>query len=310
MQTPDVLVLGGGGILGEAWMSAVLTGIDEQDGVNVRECGCYIGTSAGSIVAASLVAGLAPGVRLGRASREQAMPDEQSEERVTALRQAFSAAAGLAGAAAAPLASLAFTSTAGGGAMLRRAVLRGVRPGRRSLAELGRLVELSGVRWDGRLRVVAVELGSGRRVVFGAPGAPQVPVSKAVQASCAIPGVFQPVVVAGASYVDGGAWSPTNMDTAEVAKGERVLCLNPTGSLRPAIGALAGAFGPVSRGVAATESLVLRKRGAIVTTVNPDAASAAAMGTNLMDPKHRGAVIEAGLAQGRRLTSRDRRDAA
>lgn len=310
MRTPDALVLGGGGILGEAWMSAVLAGIDEAEGVNVRECGCYVGTSAGSIVAASLVAGLPPGIGLGVSSASPEVPLEEPDERIKALRHAFAAAANFAGAAAAPLASLAFASTAGGGAVIRRTLLSRVSPGRRSLAELGRMVQRTGVRWDGRLRIVAVELETGRRVVFGADGAPEVSVATAVQASCAIPGVFRPVLAGGRSYVDGGAWSPTNLDTADVASGEEVLCLNPTGSLRPAKGALAGAFGPVSRGIAATEALVLRGRGAIVTAINPDGASSVAMGINLMDPTRRNAVIEAGLAQGRRLNASSQRPAA
>jgi NTE family protein len=309
METPDVLVLGGGGILGEAWMSAVLAGI-EAEGLSVRDCGCYVGTSAGSIVAASLVAGLPPGIRLGASSASPDIPLEEPDARVTALRHAFGAAAGFAGAAAAPLASLAFASTAGGGALIRRTLLRRVSPGRRSLAELGRMVEQSGVRWDGRLRIVAVELETGRRVVFGAAGAPAISVAAAVQASCAIPGVFRPVLAGGRSYVDGGAWSPTNLDTAEVRRGDQVLCLNPTGSLRPARGSLMGAFGPVSRGIAATEALVLRDRGAIVATINPDEGSSAAMGSNLMDPTHRDGVIEAGLAQGRRLGASSERPAA
>jgi len=291
-------------------MSALLAGIDDSEEFDARDCACYVGTSAGSIVAASLVAGLAPGVRLGRLSRSAAVFSEDVDERVTALRQAFGAAADIAGAAAAPLASLASASTAAAGAMLRRTVLLGIPAGQRSLAELGRRVELAGVRWDGRLRIVALERESGRRVVFGAPGAPELSVSSAVQASCAIPGVFRPVTAKGRTYVDGGVWSPTNMDTAEAAKGERVLCLNPTGSLRPTIGALAGALGPLSRGIARSEALVLKNRGAILTTINPDEGSAAAMGTNLMDRQRRQAVIGAGLAQGHRLTARDQRRAA
>jgi NTE family protein len=291
-------------------MSAVLAGIDEAEGLNVRACGCYVGTSAGSIVAASLVAGLPPGIGLGVASASPEGPLEEPGERITALRHAFAAAANYAGAAAAPLASLAFGSTAGGGAMIRRTLLGRVSPGRRSLAELGRMVERTGVRWDGRLRIVAVELETGRRVVFGSDGAPEISVAAAVQASCAIPGVFRPVLAGGRSYVDGGAWSPTNLDAAEVASGAAVLCLNPTGSLRPALGALAGAFGPVSRGIAATEALVLRGRGATVTAINPDGPSSIAMGANLMDPTRRNAVIEAGLAQGRRLTAGSQRPAA
>jgi NTE family protein len=310
MRTPDALILGGGGTLGEAWMSSLLAGLDEADGFDARACDCYVGTSAGSIVAASLVAGLAPHARLGSLAPADAVPAFEEAQRVAGLRQAFGAAAGLAGAAAAPFASLAFASTTRGGALLRRTALRRVPPGRRSLAPLGRMVEQAGVSWDGRLRIAAVELSSGRRVVFGAPGEPRPPVSLAVEASCSIPGVFAPVTADGRTYVDGGVWSPTNMDAAEVARGGEVVCLNPTGSLRPAAGSLAGALGPVSRGAAATEALVLKGRGARVQTINPDAASAAAMGANLMDDSRRGAVIDAGLAQGRRLAARHRTRAA
>ena len=88
-----------------------------------------------------------------------------------------------------------------------------------------------GLDWNGRLYVVAVELDSGRRVVFGTPEAPPIPVAQAIEASCAIPGVFRPVRFDGRSYVDGGAWSLTNLDVAPVVDGTRVLCVNPTGSL-------------------------------------------------------------------------------
>src|SRR3954462_5908974 len=122
--------------------------------------------------------------------------------------------------------------------------------------------------------MAAVEVESGRRVMFGTPGAPELSVAQAVLASCAIPGVFRPVRFGGRTYVDGGAWSPTNMDAADVGRGDTVLCLNPT--------ATAGALGPVSRSIAAAEALVLKRRVATVTVVNPDEAAAAAMGPNLM----------------------------
>ena len=320
MDTPDALVLGGGGTLGEAWMSALLAGLEQHSELDARACGCYVGTSAGSIVAASLAAGLAPDARLGLLA---AMPErnqawagvgraghESDRSPVSTLRLAFGGAAELAGAAAAPLASLALASSSRGGALLRRGLLRVVPRGRRSLAELGRIVEAAGVQWDGRLRIVALDLENGRRVVFGAAGEPEVSVSVAVQASCAIPGLFRPVLAGGRTYIDGGAWSPTNIDAAETSSGTKVLCLNPTGSLRPTAGSLAGALGPVSRGLAGTEALALRGRGVSVTTVNPDRASAAAMGLNLMDPSRRRAVIEAGLAQGRELAARSLRRAA
>ena len=154
------------------------------------------------------------------------------------------------GAAAAPLAAIGLRTTEAAGALMRRAALRQVAPGRRSLERLGRELEQVGASWDGRLSVAAVEVESGRRVMFGSPGAPTASVADAVQASCAIPGVFRPVVVDGRSYVDGGVWSPTNLDRAPAARGTRVLCLNPTGSMRPRADAPFGMVGPVSRALA------------------------------------------------------------
>ena len=127
-------------------------------------------------------------------------------------------------------------------------------------------------------------------------------VAEAVQASCAIPGVFTPIAVDGRSYVDGGAWSPTNIDVANVTAGSRVLCLNPTGSLRASRDMPFGAFGPLSRSAAAIEAAALRRRGAEVTVIAPDPGSAAAMGANLMSGRRREQVIAAGLAQGRHLS--------
>ena len=297
-DAPDVLVLGGGGLLGEAWMLAVLAGIEAASGVDLRRTGRFVGTSAGSIVAATLAAGLTPRSRLG---------EELSSAPATAPEVAPAGPAALAGAAlrlgrsaSVLVAPLALSSTAWGGALLRRAALARVPRGRRSLRGLAGEIERSGVDWGGRLLISAVELESGRRVMFGSPEAPAASVATAVEASCAIPGVFRPVEVNGRSYVDGGAWSPTNMDAVPVERGARVVYLNPTASLRPP---RAAPFGPVSRAIAAIEALTLERRGAKVTGVSPDGPSAVAMGGNLMDGRasSRARVVEAGLAQGRAL---------
>src|ERR1700709_2150015 len=60
LSRPDVLVLGGGGVLGEAWMMGVLAGIEDATGFDLRSCEHFVGTSAGSLVAAHLVAGERP----------------------------------------------------------------------------------------------------------------------------------------------------------------------------------------------------------------------------------------------------------
>jgi len=302
VTTPDVLVLGGGGILGEAWMSAMLAGLEERLGFDARRCSAYLGTSAGSIVAASLVAGLPPGARLGKAEDLPGGPTA-AEPRPHLGRQLWALAADAGGAAVSPFVTRTLTSMSAGGALMRRAALNQVPEGSRSLDALGAEVERIGARWDGRLRIAVVDRRSGRRVILGDPGAPEVPVGAAVQASCAIPGVFAPVRFRGREYVDGGAWSPTNMDAAEVEQGQRVLCLNPTGGFRPRLGSPIGVTGPVSRMAAGVEALTLQRRGASVTTLNPDERTLAVMGFNLMDPRRRAAVIGAGLAQGRRLAA-------
>ena len=67
MNRPDVLVLGGGGVLGEAWLRATLAGLEAEHGWNLRDCDAFVGTSAGSIVAAVLAAGFAQGRALAAA---------------------------------------------------------------------------------------------------------------------------------------------------------------------------------------------------------------------------------------------------
>lgn len=300
-DAPHVLVLGGGGILGEAWMSAVLAGVAQASGFDSRRCEAFVGTSAGAIVAAALSAGIEPGSRLGELPEQPAADMAEAAGDGGWPARAFDLALVVGRGAAAPLAALGLRATERGGALLRKAALQRVPTGQRSLGGLGRELERAGARWDGRLSLAAVDLENGRRVMFGTPDAPEASIGAAVEASCAIPGVFRPVVVAGRSYVDGGAWSPTNMDRAPAARGTRVLCLNPTGSLRASASAPLGALGLLSRSVAGVEALALERKGARVTTVSPDDASLAAMGTNLMNPRHRSRVIVAGLSQGRAL---------
>src|SRR3981081_568320 len=60
LTRPDVLVLGGGGVLGEAWMMGVLAGLEDATGFDLRRCDYFVGTSAGSALAARLAAGESP----------------------------------------------------------------------------------------------------------------------------------------------------------------------------------------------------------------------------------------------------------
>jgi NTE family protein len=283
---PDALVLGAGGTLGEAWLRGVLTGI----GLDFRSCEYILGTSAGSIVAATLVSGR-PLEAGDRAARAWAAPvDAPASGRLTGLARA-AVKAGTA--AATPFAPIAFAGLTPPGRIARSAALAATPRPRRRLDRLGGFLDSLGAEFDGRLRIAAVDRASGARVLFGAPGAPAAGVREAVLASCAVPWLFAPVTIHGREYVDGGVWSPVNLDAAPGGRGAHVLCLAPT--------AAAGPLRPVTVAALAVEEMALRARGMRVRTIVPDEGSVDAIGPNLMDGGRVEPVLDAAFAQGRAL---------
>jgi NTE family protein len=317
-ELPDALVLGAGGTLGEAWLRGVLGGIEAGARLDFRACEYLLGTSAGSIVAAALAAGKRP--QAGEARRGEASSGDEAPGRGSAREWAHAAALPETGdeadipsrgnplgavgrgaarfgrAVATPFAPFALATTAPAGRLARAAVLsRAPRP-ERSLGDLGAYIDALGPRFDGRLRIFAVDRSSGKRVVFGAPDAPRATVAQAVLASCAVPWIFAPVEINGREYVDGGVWSPTNLDAVPAGRGSRVLCLVPTA------GAAIASLRTVSAAAAGYEGMALRARGAELQTVVPDEDSLEAIGPNLMEPSRRARVAAAGYAQGRRLS--------
>jgi NTE family protein len=294
---PDVLVLGGGGVLGEAWMMGVLAGVEDGADFDLRQCEYFVGTSAGAIVAAHLVAGNAPR-RPSSVGTELQLADGGASRGLAVAAVAAARRAGQAAlSASATFAPLALGMAAPGGALMRALLLRGLPRPPDSLAGLRAQIERSGARFDGRLRITAVDRGNGRRTVFGSPGAPPASVGEAVEASCTVPWLFAPVRISGREYVDGGVWSPTNLDAAPAGRDTHVLCLNPTASLATRHTMLT-VMRNVARSAVSVESLVLRRRGARVRTIAPNAECAAAMGSNFMDQEPRTRVLSAGYRQG------------
>jgi NTE family protein len=299
MDRPDVLVLGAGGTLGEAWMRGLLSGLASAGGPDMRECEYFVGTSAGSIVAAALAGGRRPEAG-DRAAREWA---SRAEPEPPGRLNALAGMAARAGAAAvAPLAPVALAGAAPVGRAVRAASLAAAPRTDRTLGRLGEHIAALGTRFDGRLRIAAVDKRSGRRVMFGSPGAPRAEVAEAVLASCAVPWIFAPVRIGEREYVDGGVWSPTNLDAAPARRGTQVLCLVPTASL-PAARSPAGALRAFSTTAVAAETLALRARGAKVRTIAPDPDAAAAMAPDLMNGRRAEQVLDAAFAQGRALAA-------
>ena len=285
MQTrPDILVLGGGGRQGDAWMTGVLAGLEDARGISFAACDYVAGTSAGSIVAAKLISGRRlkrPATDTSAAACERQPPAEAIAE--AALRLAS------------PLAAAGLRLVTPPGELARSVALSLMPTSGRETLDFTAAFPPETVRFDGRLRVVAVDRRAGRRVVFGAPGAPAATVAEALRASCALPLVFGPALIGGREYVDGATWTPTNADAAPATHGAQVLILAPMASLHgPFIAALRAA----TRAAMLLEVATLRGRGALVRTVTPDLASAAAIGSDLMAGAGLDQTHAAGYAQG------------
>jgi NTE family protein len=288
VSRPDVLVLAGGGVLGEAWMNGVLAGIEDGGGPRMAEVDALVGTSAGSIVCARLASG-----------RPLRRPGENGAPRIAGgVSAQASTAERIAERVAGPVANLALRAEQLPGTLLRGGLLRLAPRGRHSLADLERSVERSGAQFDGRLRIATVDLRSGRRVVFGAPGAPPADVGAAVVASCSIPGHFEPVRIGEREYVDGGAWSQTNLDAAPAGRGTSVLCLNPILGLPVSLRTRMGAVRAVLRSRLPLEIAALHRRGARVRVIGPAPGPAIAMAPDLMAREPADAVMAGGYAQG------------
>jgi NTE family protein len=318
METrPDILVLGGGGVAGIAWMAGVLAGIEDGSEVALSSCDYFVGTSAGSVVAAHL----AGGSRLPRPGAADALSDADREAPTPGTGRAAPPSSAPAPTAfrdwalalGGPAASLGIRLATPAGALVRAGGLRLAPRGLEPIAPLlggssslfgaldaaggraGVVGAAVGSAWDGRLRVVAVARRSGRRVVFGSPGAPEATVDEAVRASCSVPSVFAPVSINGVEYVDGGVWSPTSLDIAPARRGARVLCLCPTASLQ---GPLPLPMRAGSRAATLVEASTLAGRGAHVQIVAPDGDSAQRMGRDLMASAGAAAILTAGYQQG------------
>jgi NTE family protein len=77
------------------------------------------------------------------------------------------------------------------------------------------------------LYIVAMNLDTAERVVFGHDEDTSLTISEAVQASTALPGFYKPARLKGFDYVDGGVRRTANIDVAIEHGADLVICYNP-----------------------------------------------------------------------------------
>jgi NTE family protein len=267
-QKSRALVLGGGGVAGVAWETGLLFGLAEQ-GMDVLDADVFLGTSAGSAVAAQITSG----TPLGELYDRHAVPaDESSELPVDVDIEKM----------VADWTSLLEATSPGvelRAAIGRWALAAPTVPERRRREVIEARLPLH--TWPDRdVRIVAVDAATGEERVFtAADGADLVDV---VAASCAVPGIWPPVSIEGRRYIDGGVRSSTSVDL--VADEEVILVLAPVEDL--------AVLDPV---VDKASQKVLKRKKTLV--IRPDQDALATFGANPLDPATARPAAQAGRAQ-------------
>lgn len=313
------LVMGAGGVLGNAYLSGVVAALWEVTGFEPRTAAALVGTSAGSVHAALYGAGMPALFGLWR-SRGGRVPDEAMGGLGTAEDLSDPGEAADIRDMYIPARALPRLGPASAGLMIRAAtrpwsykpevVASGLLPeGMLTNGAVGRVIRRvvpAGWTPHPRTWITAVNLRSGRREVFGRPEAPRAHLDRAVRASCAIPGFYRPVRIGRDRYVDGGVHSPSNADLLSGLDLDLAIAVNPMSSLEghASAGLIDRYLNPLRRiaGRRLDGELRLLAAEEVPTLVlSPTARDLAVFGRNLMDPRPRRLVAETALASTREM---------
>ena len=299
------LVLGAGGVIGGSWLMGALEALEAETGWRAADAEQIVGTSAGAVIGALAAAGVPPEYMSAYAAGQVLDDVAEAEERAAATAQRASAGAYQLQWAFPPIGPgswrLAMSTLLQPHRHSPAALLAGWLPrGFISTAPISDVIHtfVAG-DWPERTRfwAVAADYATGRRVAFGRDDAPPATLADAVAASCAIPGFYHPVTVAGRRYVDGGICSVSNLDLLCGEGLDLVICLNPMSSLAQATGGSpADRMAAIMRSAAGRrlghEGRKLREAGTRVLMLQPGEQDVALMGFNLMSGGRRLEVME------------------
>jgi predicted acylesterase/phospholipase RssA len=232
------LALAGGGPLGAIYEIGALCALDEAlTGADLSDCDHYVGVSAGGFIAAGLANGMTPRELCGMFITNQPSGQDAFDPAwlmrpaYAELAQRLSQLPGLG------LQTL-WAWTMGRKPLisalekLAPAMPTGLFSNEEVHRQLERLFSQAGRTNDfrqlpRRLTLVATHLDSGDAAPFGAPGWDHVPISKAIAASAALPGLFPPVEIDGRYYVDGALKKTMHASIALEEGVDVMFCLNP-----------------------------------------------------------------------------------
>jgi len=209
------LAIAGGGPLGAIYELGALQALNEGiDGLRLHQLDNYVGVSAGAFLATSLANQVTTSqmcrIFMGAPGAEFTFEPESFLR--PALREFMQRARNLPSALSALISEavkhpsrLGRLESVGG---LSRVLPTGIFDNDTIDEFISRVLDRPGRTNDFRkletnLRIVAMDLDTGGAVRFGEPGTEDVPISRAVQASAALPGLYPPVRIKDRYYVDG-----------------------------------------------------------------------------------------------------------
>jgi len=305
------LVLGAGGVVGQAYHAGVLAALEHDLGWDPRTADVIVGSSAGSVTGSLLRLGV-PASDLAAWAVEAPL----SVEGAPVMEQLGGRDVEADFPSPSPL-DVFRPWRLPSPALLRRVAARpwAFRPGASAMTLLpaGRidiaektevLHAISGDDWPDGLWICAARRRDGGRVVFGRPGSPYAPLGRAVAASCAIPGYFAPVRIGNVSYFDGGVYSPTNADVLRDEKLDLVVVVSPMSSDRGISRSADAAMRYLAHRKLDREIGRLRSKGTPVVAFEPGSRSIPVMGLNAMATDRSDRVVQtAFLEAGRRAAT-------
>lgn len=305
-------MLGGGGVLGAAWMVGALCAIEDTHGLDESDWDYIVGTSAGSIIASLIGSGVT-----AHQMRDHQLGLPVDEGPLAGYWWDYDTAIG---------GSRPSVPRFGPGSvkLMRESVsrLRSMPPtavlsaflpeGRGSLDRVGHLIEaiVPPGEWSPHpgLWVVAMDYEHGDRVAFGSPGAPPADLAEAVMASCSIPAWYSPVTINGRRYVDGGTCSNTSVDLLAGLGLDEVFVVAPTVSFshdspNTMLTRLERRWRVQVTKRCLAEATKVHDEGTAVTLLGPGPEDLEAMGGNVMEVGRREAVLRTSLSTSRKALS-------
>lgn len=236
------IALAGGGFLGAVYELGSLCALAEGiDGLDFKALDVYVGVSAGAFICAGLANGLSPHQMVRRfvESEDTNIPIDPATLMNPAWDEWRAALSKLPNVSRKIIneafnrpnpswKSLLWQAIERSGELLPR----GLMDSSATQAKFAQLFAEAGRTDDFRklstiLRIVATDLDSGESVEFGSKGFDDVPISTAIRASSAVPGLFAPVQINQRHYVDGALNKTLHASVALDAGAQLVFCLNP-----------------------------------------------------------------------------------